>query len=89
MSPSVPETNNCNKEEGTILTPTADMQVHLLSTSLYDALPKNSITDVQVHRMFVLALAFAWHNSKSLKKLITSSSVLTNLSFTTKFLVEE
>jgi hypothetical protein len=58
MSPSIYKTNKCNKEEQIILKPTANTHAHLLSASLYNALPKNSITNVQVHRMCVLALAF-------------------------------
>jgi hypothetical protein len=57
MSPFVYKTNDYIRAEQIILKPTANTHVHLLSASFYDVLPKNSITDVQVHQMF-LALAF-------------------------------
>lgn len=40
--------------------------VHILSVRLHYALPESSITDIQLHRVLILTLCFAWQNSMSL-----------------------
>jgi hypothetical protein len=39
----------CIEGELTVLKPIPNMHIHLLSSSLYGALPKNSIVDVYPH----------------------------------------
>lgn len=55
--------NSHTGEEPTVLKPSDNRHVQLLSESLM-----HLITDVQLHQILILTLAFTWHNSTSLKE---------------------